>query len=147
MGRRLQVTAPHDTNIIAEVEKITDVAQIELGKHSENITILDEKFDALYLNKIKELSLSPDCVKHHHDMKIVYSPMHGAGVRLVPGVAKEFWFYQRHSTNSFLVRWLSTAISRHLASPNPEERKTMKMAIDLAEAQGADIAMATDPAL
>lgn len=137
-----QVTAPHDTNIIAEVEKITDVAQIELGKHSENITILDEKFDALYLNKIKELSLSPDCVKHHHDMKIVYSPMHGAGVRLVPASLKNFGF-----TNVIMVPEQAVIDGNFptVASPNPEERKTMKMAIDLAEAQGADIAMATDP--
>ncbi len=137
-----QVTSPHDTNIIAEVEKITDVAQIELGKHPENITILGEAFDEIYLNKIKELSLSPECVKRHHDMKIVYSPMHGAGVRLVPASLRSFGF-----TNVIMVPEQAVIDGNFptVASPNPEERKTMKMAIDLAQAQGADIAMATDP--
>ncbi len=87
-----QVTAPHDKNIIAEVAKITDVDMILTGKNPGNITILDEKFDEIYLNKVHELSLSPESVKKHHDMKIVYSPMHGAGVRLVPASLKKFGF-------------------------------------------------------
>lgn len=87
-----QVTAPHDKNIIAEVAKITDVDMILTGKNPGNITILDEKFDEIYLNKVHELSLSPEAVRKHHDMKIVYSPMHGAGVRLVPASLKKFGF-------------------------------------------------------
>lgn len=58
-----QVTEPHDKNIIAEVAKITDVNMIQLGKNPQNITILDEKFDEIYLNKVHELSLSPESVK------------------------------------------------------------------------------------
>ena len=79
-----QVTAPHDKNIIDEVEKITEVDQVLTGRNPQNIHALGKDFDELYLNKIYELSLSSESVKRFHDMKIVYSPMHGAGVRLVP---------------------------------------------------------------
>ena len=137
-----QVTSPHDRNIIAEVAKITDVNMIETGKNPENITILDEKFDEIYLNKVHELSLSPESVKKHHDMKIVYSPMHGAGVRLVPASLKKFGF-----TNVIMVKEQSVIDGDFptVESPNPEERKTMAMAIDLAAKEGADLVLATDP--
>ncbi|MBR1994583.1 MAG: phospho-sugar mutase, partial [Alistipes sp.] len=75
-----QVTAPHDKNIIEEVAKITDVAQIQTGKNPENITILGEDFDEIYLNKVLSLQLSRECVLAHKDMKIVYTPIHGSGV-------------------------------------------------------------------
>ena len=112
-----QVTAPHDRNIIAEVAKITDVNMIETGKNPENITILDEKFDEIYLNKVHELSLSPESVKKHHDMKIVYSPMHGAGVRLVPASLKKFGF-----TNVIMVKEQAVIDGNFptVESPNPE---------------------------
>ncbi len=137
-----QVTAPHDKNIIAEVAKITDVDMILTGKNPGNITILDEKFDEIYLNKVHELSLSPESVRKHHDMKIVYSPMHGAGVRLVPASLKKFGF-----TNVIMVKEQSVIDGNFptVESPNPEERKTMAMAIDLAAREGADLVLATDP--
>ena len=137
-----QVTEPHDKNIIAEVAKITDVDMIETGKNPENITILDEKFDEIYLNKVHELSLSPERVKKHHDMKIVYSPMHGAGVRLVPESLKRFGF-----TNVQMVPEQAVIDGNFptVESPNPEERKTMSMAIDLAKKVKADLVLATDP--
>ncbi len=137
-----QVTAPHDKNIIAEVAKITDVDMILTGKNPGNITILDEKFDEIYLNKVHELSLSPEAVRKHHDMKIVYSPMHGAGVRLVPASLKKFGF-----TNVIMVKEQSVIDGNFptVESPNPEERKTMSMAIDLAAREGADLVLATDP--
>ena len=137
-----QVTEPHDKNIIAEVEKITDVDMILTGKNPENITILDEKFDEIYLNKVHELSLSPESVKKHRDMKIVYSPMHGAGVRLVPASLRKFGF-----TNIIMVKEQAVIDGNFptVESPNPEERKTMSMAIDLAAREGADLVLATDP--
>ena len=137
-----QVTPPHDKNIIAEVEKITDVDMILTGKNPENITILDEKFDEIYLDKVHELSLSPESVKKHHDMKIVYSPMHGAGVRLVPASLRKFGF-----TNVIMVKEQAVIDGNFptVESPNPEERKTMSMAIDLAAREGADLVLATDP--
>ena len=94
-----QVTAPHDTNIIKEVEKITEVSQVLTGRNKENITILGEEFDKIYLAAIKKLSLSPESVARFHDMKIVYTPLHGAGVRLTPASLRNFGF-----TNIILVK-------------------------------------------
>lgn len=137
-----QVTSPHDKNIIAEVEKITDIRMIEMGRNRENIEILGEDFDEKYLNKIHELSLSPESVKRRHDLKIVYTPLHGAGVRLVPASLRKFGF-----TNVTLVPEQAVIDGNFptVESPNPEERKTMSMAIDLAAREGADLVLATDP--
>ena len=73
------MVAPHDRNIIAEVAAITDIDRIKSGLHPENITILDEAFDRVYLQRIKSLSLSPEAVAANRDMKIVYTPIHGCG--------------------------------------------------------------------
>ncbi len=137
-----QVTEPHDKNIIAEVGKITDVDQILTGKNPENITLLGEEFDEIYLNKVHSLSLSPECVAAHHDMKIVYTPIHGSGVRLVPASLKKFGF-----TNVSVVAEQAVIDGNFptVESPNPEERKTMMKAIDLAAREGADLVLATDP--
>ena len=137
-----QVTAPHDKNIIDEVEKITEVDQVLTGRNPQNIRALGKDFDELYLNKTYELSLSPESVKRFHDMKIVYSPMHGAGVRLVPESLKRFGF-----TNVQLVPEQAVIDGNFptVESPNPEERKTMSMAIDLAKKVKADLVLATDP--
>ena len=137
-----QVTEPHDKNIIDEVAKITEVSQVLTGKNKENITILGEEFDEKYLDAIHTLSLSPESVKKFHDLKIVYTPLHGAGVNLVPASLKKFGF-----TNIISVPE-QTVIDGNfptVESPNPEERKTMAMAIELARKEGADLAMATDP--
>ena len=137
-----QVTPPHDKNIIAEVEKITSIDQIELGKNPENITILGKEFDDIYLARIKGLSMAPEAVAKNHDMKIVYSPMHGAGVKLVPASLRNFGF-----TNIIMVKEQSVVDGNFptVASPNPEERATMSMAIELARKEGAELVIATDP--
>ena len=137
-----QVTPPHDKNIIAEVEKITSIDQIELGKNPENITILGKEFDDIYLARIKGLSMAPEAVAKNHDMKIVYSPMHGAGVKLVPASLRNFGF-----TNIIMVEEQSVVDGKFptVASPNPEERATMIMAIELARKEGAELVIATEP--
>ena len=137
-----QVTAPHDKNIIEEVAKITDVDMVLTGKNPENITILDEKFDEIYLERVHALSLSPESVRKHSDMKIIYTPLHGSGVRLVPASLAKFGF-----TNVKLVPEQAVVDGNFptVESPNPEERKTMSMAIDLAAKEGADLVLATDP--
>ena len=137
-----QVTPPHDKNIIEEVAAITDVAQILTGKNPENITILGEEFDEIYLNKVHALSLSPECVAKHRDMKIVYTTLHGSGVRLVPASLAKYGF-----TNVRLVPEQAVVDGNFptVESPNPEERKTMAMAIDMAAREGADLVLATDP--
>ena len=137
-----QVTPPHDKNIIDEVAKITSVDQIVKGLNKENIVTLGEDFDKIYLKRIKQLSLSPEAVAKYHDMKIVYSPMHGAGVRLVPASLHNFGF-----TNIVMVKEQCVIDGNFptVASPNPEERATMSMAIELARKEGAELVLATDP--
>ena len=112
------------------------------GGNHENITILGEEFDKKYLAAIKALSLSPECVANNADMKIVYTPLHGAGVNLVPASLANFGF-----KNVITVKEQCVLDGNFptVASPNPEERKTMQMAIDLAQAEAADLVLATDP--
>ena len=138
-----QVTSPHDVNIIEEVAKITDNSQVLTGQHAENINILGEEFDKLYLERIKkDIQLSPESVVKFHDMKIVYTPLHGAGVRLVPESLKNFGF-----TNVYVVPEQAVIDGNFptVESPNPEERKTMAMAMELGREQNADLVLATDP--
>ncbi len=143
LERRRAGHEPHDKNIIAEVEKITEVDQVLTGRNPRKYSCSwATDFDELYLNKIYELSLSSESVKRFHDMKIVYSPMHGAGVRLVPESLKRFGF-----TNVQMVPEQAVIDGNFptVESPNPEERKTMSMAIDLAKKVKADLVLATDP--
>ncbi|MBQ2783466.1 MAG: phospho-sugar mutase [Alistipes sp.] len=137
-----QVTSPHDVNIIDEVQKVTDVKQVLTGANAENITILGDEFDQRYLAAIKELSLSPEAVAKYNDMKIVYTPLHGAGVKLVPASLRNYGFNNIICVDEQMVL---DGNFPTVASPNPEERKTMAMAIERAEKEGADFAMATDP--
>ena len=137
-----QVTSPHDVNIIAEVGKITDNNQVLTGLNAENIHILGEEFDQKYLAAIKALSLSPESVAKYNDMKIVYTPLHGAGVKLVPQSLRNYGFNNIICVDEQMVL---DGNFPTVASPNPEERKTMAMAIELAQREGADFAMATDP--
>ena len=138
-----QVTPPHDKNIIEEVAKITCNSQVLTGQNPENITILDETFDARYIDRIKnDIQLSPESVTKYHDMKIVYTPLHGAGVRLVPMALKAFGF-----SNVFVVPEQAVVDGNFptVESPNPEERKTMLQAMELGRKEGADLVLATDP--
>ncbi len=137
-----QVVAPHDKNIIAEVAKITDISQIKSGLHAENITILDEEFDKLYLRRIRSLSLSPDAVAANRDMKIVYTPIHGCGYRLVPQALREFGFAD---VSTVAEQMVIDGNFPTVESPNPEERTTMRMAIEQGMREKADIVLATDP--
>ena len=137
-----QVVAPHDKNIIEEVGKITDITQIRTGANSANITILDEKFDEKYLNMIKTLSLSPEAVAAHSDMKIVYTPIHGCGYRLVPQALRKFGFT---NISTVAEQMVIDGNFPTVESPNPEERTTMRMAIEQGIREGDEIVMATDP--
>lgn len=137
-----QVVAPHDKNIIEEVGKITDITQIRTGANSANITILNEKFDEKYLNMIKTLSLSPEAVAAHSDMKIVYTPIHGCGYRLVPQALRKFGFT---NISTVAEQMVIDGNFPTVESPNPEERTTMRMAIEQGIREGAEIVMATDP--
>ncbi len=138
-----QVTSPHDVNIIAEVEKITDNSQVLTGAAGDRIMILGEEFDKIYLDRIKrDVQLSPESVAKFSDMKIVYTPLHGAGMRLVPASLRNFGF-----TDIIMVPEQAVIDGNFptVESPNPEERKTMSMAIELGRKEGADLVLATDP--
>ena len=137
-----QVTAPHDRNIIAEVEKITSIDQILTGANPGNITLLGEEFDEIYLNKVHTLSLSPESVGKFHDMKIAYTPLHGAGVRLVPASLRKWGF-----TNVSLVEEQAVIDGNFptVVSPNPENPEGFALAVELAKEHGADFILGSDP--
>ena len=141
-GDGSQVTSPHDTNIIDEVGKITDNSQVKTGLNAENITMLGEEFDNIYLNKVRSLSIAPDAVAECNDMCLVYTPLHGTGVRLVPESLKRYGF-----TNVEVVAEQAKVDGNFptVASPNPEEPSAMKRAIELAKEKNAELVLATDP--
>lgn len=138
-----QITAPHDKNIIEEVSKITDPSEVKFGDGSPyNITLIGEDIDKKYLNSILSLTLSPDSVKRHSDLKMVYTPLHGTGVRIVPRALRQMGF---KNLTCVFEQEISDGDFPTVASPNPEEPSAMKMAVDLATKIGADLVMATDP--
>ncbi len=137
-----QVIAPHDKNIIEEVKKITSIKEVKYNGPGEQIHIIANEIDELYLEKIKELSLSADAIRKNADMKIVYTPIHGTGVDLVPRVLKKFGFSSViHVPEQDVVDGNFPTVK----SPNPEEAAALKMAMEKADMMNADLVMATDP--
>ena len=137
-----QVTAPHDTNIINEVLKITSPAMVKFSGGEENIQMVGADVDEAYLNDVSTLLVSPESVKNHADMKMVYTPLHGTGITLVPKILSRMGF-----TNLSLVeaQVVSDGNFPTVKSPNPEENSALEMAVALAEEKGAVLVMATDP--
>lgn len=137
-----QVVEPNDENIIKEVDKISSIDQVKWEGHSENITLLGEEMDNKYLAYVKSLSLSPEAVKQHADLKIVYTPIHGTGVKIMPEALKAYGFQ-----NVIMVKEQCVIDGNFptVVHPNPEDPAAMKMAINLANEVGADIVMASDP--
>lgn len=137
-----QMIAPHDKNTIDEVNKITSVKDVKFRGNAELIEIIGEEIDRRYLNRIKTLSLSPEAIAHHHDMKIVYTPIHGTGVKLIPASLKNFGF-----TNIIHVPEQDVVSGDFptVVSPNPEEPAALDMAIKKAIETDAELVMASDP--
>lgn len=138
-----QLTAPHDKNVIEEVLKITDPSMVRFGTcpHSRIHTI-GEDVDQAYLNSVLSLTLSPESVARHRDLKIVYTPLHGSGVRMVPRALRQIGFEKIFNVPE---QEISDGNFPTVASPNPEESSALTMAIAVAEREGADLVMATDP--
>lgn len=137
-----QIIAPHDKNIIDEVNKITSIDEIKFDGGSGKIEIIGEEIDKIYIEKLAGLSLSPEIIKKHADLKIVYTPIHGTGVKLVPKTLERFGFKNViHIPEQDVVDGNFPTVK----SPNPEETSTLKMAISKAESVGADLVLATDP--
>jgi phosphoglucomutase len=136
-----QIVAPHDENIVEEVLKIK-AENIKFDGPAELIEIMGEEMDRKFLEKVKTVSISPDVVARHKNLKIVYTPIHGTGVKLIPAALRAFGF-----TNIFNVPEQDVVSGDFptVISPNPEEVAAMTMAIKKAEEVDADIVMASDP--
>ncbi len=137
-----QLVPPHDKNVIAEVQKIESVRDIKFSGHSENIVTIGEDIDKEYISTLVSLSISPDIIKRQSDMKIVYTPIHGTGYKLVPEALKAFGF-----TNIQTVKEQLTPDGNFptVVSPNPEEKAALELALKLAKKVNADLILATDP--
>lgn len=137
-----QLISPHDKNVIAEVEKIDGPADIQFEGKPELIQKMDASFDSIYIDKIKTLSLSPELIKKHRDFKIVFTPIHGTTVKLVPQTLAAFGF---ESVYNVPEQDVVDGNFPTVHSPNPEEPAALSMAIDKAKKVGAQLVMATDP--
>ncbi|MBP9553108.1 MAG: phospho-sugar mutase, partial [Bacteroides sp.] len=137
-----QVLAPHDTGIIEEVERISSAAEIKFEGNPDLIEIIGENIDSAFLDMVKTVSIAPDVIKRHHDMKIVYTPIHGTGITLIPRALKSWGF-----TNVIDVPEQNVISGDFptVKSPNPEEPAALSMAIDKAKEMDADLVMASDP--
>ncbi len=137
-----QLTAPHDTAVIDEVLKIKSVGDVKMTCGEQNITIIGEEVDKAFLARVEANSLNPEVIKKHHDVKIVYTPLHGTGITLIPRMLKQLGF-----TNVNVVEAQAVPDGNFptTPSPNPEEKAAMKMAVDLAKEIDADIVFASDP--
>ena len=137
-----QMIAPHDKNTIAEVNKIRNAGDIRFKGQKDLVEIIGKDVDALYINELKTLSLSPELIEQHKDMKIVYTPIHGTGVRLIPEALRSYGF-----TNIIQVPEQDQISGDFptVVSPNPEEPAAMAMAVEKAKETDAELALASDP--
>ncbi len=137
-----QIVAPHDKNIIAEVQKITDISMVKRKRNAKLIEMLDDKFDEIYLDKVMSLSLSPKLIKKHKNLSFVYTPIHGTGGQVMPKLFAKAGFKNFYPVEEQMV---TDGNFPTVVSPNPEEKAAMNMAIEKAKAMNADIVLATDP--
>lgn len=137
-----QLVPPHDANVIEEVESIISVNDVKWEGGSANIIILDREMDNAYINMVKGLSVYPDVISKQHNLRIVYTPIHGTGITLVPEVLKIFGF-----TNVTIVDEQATPDGNFptVVYPNPEESETMSIGLAKARELDADILLGTDP--
>ena len=137
-----QLTSPHDELVIEKVNAITDLSQVKMQDDDKNITIIGEDMDKIYLEKIKSISINSECIKKQKDLKIVYTPLHGTGISLVPKALKAYGF-----ENVICVKEQSIPDGNFptCVSPNPEEPAALEMGIKLAKEIDADMLLATDP--
>lgn len=137
-----QLVPPHDKNVIKEVEAITSVDEVLWEGGANNITLMGAEMDQAYLQMVKGLSVYPDVIAAQQDLKIVYTPIHGTGITLVPDVLKAFGF-----TNVTVVEEQAVPDGNFptVVYPNPEESETMSIGLQKAKAMDADILLGTDP--
>ncbi|MDR1526936.1 MAG: phospho-sugar mutase [Dysgonamonadaceae bacterium] len=137
-----QVIAPHDKNIIAEVNQISSVKEIRFKALPGWIEMLDKQIDEDYIWDLLTISLSPEAIRKHKDIKIVYTPIHGTGITLIPAALKALGFENIiHVPEQDVISGDFPTVK----SPNPEEAAALKMAVEKAIETGADVVMASDP--
>ncbi len=139
-----QIVPPTDKEIIEEVSKVTEPSQVRFvkGKQCGEVDLMGKDMDEAYINDIMSLTLSPEARARHNDIKIVYTPLHGCGVRIVPECLKRMGF---NNVIHVPEQDISDGDFPTVVSPNPEEPAAMKMALEMADRKGADIVMASDP--
>lgn len=137
-----QFTSPDDKLVMNEVAAIQSIDEVKFDRIESNIELIGEHIDALYLEKITQLSVSPDAIQRQKDLKIVYSPIHGTGITLVPKALSHFGF-----TNVNIVEEQSLPDGNFptVVYPNPEEKEAMTLAIKKAAEIDANLVLATDP--
>ena len=137
-----QLVPPHDKNVIKEVEAIQSVDEVKWTGGESNIQLMGAPMDEAYIKMVKSLSVYPEIIAAQKDLKIVYTPIHGTGITLVPKVLAEFGF-----TNVHVVEEQSTPDGNFptVAYPNPEESETMSIGLSKAKSLDADILLGTDP--
>lgn len=137
-----QMIAPHDVETIAYVNAITSVDQIKFTRNPELVQIIGKDVDEMYLNDVKTVSLSPDSIQRHHDMKIVYTPIHGTGSMLVFDSLKKWGF---DNVIHVPEQDIQSGDFPTVDSPNPENSEAMAMGIAKAKETGASLVLASDP--
>ena len=137
-----QVLAPHDKGIIDEVNKIASAADIKFEGNPALIQIIGEDVDSVYLDKVHSISIDPEVIKRQKDLSIVFTPIHGTGMMLVPRALKQWGFENVHCVEEQMVK---SGDFPTVISPNPENAEALTLAINLAKKIDADIVMATDP--
>jgi phosphoglucomutase len=137
-----QLVPPHDENVIREVEKISSVDDVKWSGGEQNIQIIGKEMDEAYIKMVKSLSVYPEVIRKQHDLKIVYTPIHGTGITLVPEVLKAFGF-----TNVIIVDEQAVPDGNFptVIYPNPEESEAMSIGLKKAKQIDADILLGTDP--
>jgi phosphoglucomutase len=137
-----QMVAPHDENVIKEVEKIATVDDVKWSGGEANIVIIGKDFDESYLDMVAGLSVYPEICKAQHDLKIVYTSIHGTGITLVPQVLAKFGFDNVHIVDEQRV---PDGNFPTVVYPNPEEKEAMSIGLNMAKQLDADILLGTDP--
>ena len=137
-----QLISPHDKNVIDEVNKIKSINDVHFERNGALVEVIGPEIDREYISRIKSLSLSPDAIRRQSDLKIVYTPIHGTGVKLVPETLKAFGFKNIYNVPE---QDIPDGNFPTVKSPNPEEPAALSMAIEKAKAVGANLVMATDP--
>ena len=137
-----QMVAPHDENVIKEVEKIATVDDVKWSGGEANIVIIGKDFDESYLDMVAGLSVYPEICKAQHDLKIVYTSIHGTGITLVPQILAKFGFDDVHIVDEQRV---PDGNFPTVVYPNPEEKEAMSIGLNMAKQLDADILLGTDP--